>query len=103
MVSVSSIVHLRREADIVTVSHEHADHNNVGDVKGNPQVVRGAGIHQVKGIEIKGVSTSHDEMSGSQRGANTVFCFTLDGVRVCHLGDLGHDLTVGSTGGNRRS
>jgi L-ascorbate metabolism protein UlaG (beta-lactamase superfamily) len=84
------------EADIVTVSHEHADHNNVGDVKGAPQIVRDAGVHQVKGIEIKGVSTSHDEMSGSQRGSNTVFCFTLDGVRVCHLGDLGHDLTVGS-------
>jgi len=84
------------EADIVTVSHEHADHNNVGDVKGNPQIVRDAGVHQVKGIEIKGVGTSHDEMSGSQRGSNTVFCFTLDGVRVCHLGDLGHDLTAGS-------
>ena len=84
------------KADIVTVSHEHADHNNVGDVKGNPQIVRGAGVHQVKGIEIKGVSTSHDEMSGSQRGSNTVFCFALDGVRVCHLGDLGHDLTAGS-------
>ena len=84
------------KADIVTVSHEHADHNNVGDVKGTPQIVRDAGVHQVKGIEIKGVSTSHDEMSGSQRGSNTVFCFALDGVRVCHLGDLGHDLTVGS-------
>jgi L-ascorbate metabolism protein UlaG (beta-lactamase superfamily) len=82
-------------ADIVTVSHEHADHNNVGAVNGSPQVVRGAGVHQVKGIEIKGVSTSHDEASGSQRGPNTVFCLNIDGVRVCHLGDLGHDLTAG--------
>ncbi len=83
-------------ADIVTVSHEHPDHNNTAAVKGKPEVVRGAGVHKVKGVEIKGVSTSHDEASGSQRGPNTVFCFTLDGVRVCHLGDLGHDLAAGS-------
>jgi L-ascorbate metabolism protein UlaG (beta-lactamase superfamily) len=83
-------------ADIVTVSHDHADHNNTAAVKGKPEVVRGAGVHKVKGVEIKGISTSHDEASGSQRGPNTVFCFTLDGVRVCHLGDLGHDLAAGS-------
>jgi L-ascorbate metabolism protein UlaG (beta-lactamase superfamily) len=82
-------------ADIVTVSHEHPDHNNTAAVKGKPEVVRGAGVHKVKGVEIKGISTSHDEASGSQRGPNTVFCFTLDGVRVCHLGDLGHDLAAG--------
>jgi len=82
-------------ADIVTVSHDHADHNNTAAVKGKPEVVRGAGVHQAKGVEIKGVSTSHDETSGSQRGPNVVFCFTLDGVRVCHLGDLGHDLAAG--------
>ena len=83
-------------ADIVTVSHDHADHNNTAAVKGKPEVVRDAGVHKVKGVEIKGISTSHDETSGSQRGPNTVFCFTLDGVRVCHLGDLGHDLAAGS-------
>jgi L-ascorbate metabolism protein UlaG (beta-lactamase superfamily) len=88
-------------ADIVTVSHEHDDHNNVADVKGDPEVVRGAGVHNVKGVEFKGVATSHDQASGAQRGSNVVFCFTLDGVRVCHLGDLGHELsdkTVGEIG-----
>jgi len=89
------------KADIVTVSHEHDDHNNVADVKGDPQVVRGTGVHKVKGVEFKGVATSHDQASGAQRGSNVVFCFTLDGVRVCHLGDLGHELsdkTVGEIG-----
>jgi len=81
------------EADIVTVSHEHPDHNNVAAVKGSPEIVRGPGVHKVKGIEIKGVPTSHDQSSGAERGSNTVFCFTLDGVRVCHLGDLGHELS----------
>jgi L-ascorbate metabolism protein UlaG (beta-lactamase superfamily) len=80
-------------ADIVTVSHDHADHNNVAAVKGNPQVVQGVGSHEVKGIRFKGIATAHDETSGKERGANTIYCFTLDGINVCHLGDLGHDLS----------
>jgi len=80
-------------ADIVTVSHDHADHNNVAAVKGNPQVVQGIGSHEAKGIQFKGIATAHDESSGKERGANTIFCFALDGINVCHLGDLGHDLS----------
>jgi L-ascorbate metabolism protein UlaG (beta-lactamase superfamily) len=80
-------------ADIVTVSHDHADHNNVAAVKGNPQVVQGGGSHEAKGVRFKGVATAHDQSSGKERGANTVFCFALDGINVCHLGDLGHDLS----------
>lgn len=80
-------------AEVVTVSHEHGDHNNSGAVKGNPTVIKGAGSHQAKGIAIQGVATNHDEAEGSQRGKNTVFCFAVDGVRVCHLGDLGHALS----------
>jgi L-ascorbate metabolism protein UlaG (beta-lactamase superfamily) len=80
-------------ADIVTVSHDHADHNNVADVKGNPQVVQGVGSKEAKGVQFKGVASAHDESSGKERGSNTIFCFALDGVSVCHLGDLGHDLT----------
>ncbi len=80
-------------ADIITVSHDHADHNNVAAVKGNPQVVQGIGSHEAKGIQFKGIATAHDESSGKERGANTIFCFALDGINVCHLGDLGHDLS----------
>jgi len=89
-------------ADIVTVSHDHADHNNVADVKGNPQVVQGAGSQEAKGIQFKGVASAHDQASGKERGPNTIFCFSLDGINVCHLGDLGHDLaeqTVADIGG----
>jgi L-ascorbate metabolism protein UlaG (beta-lactamase superfamily) len=80
-------------ADIVTVSHDHADHNNVAAVKGNPQVVQGVGSQEAKGIRFKGIATAHDESSGKERGTNTIFCFALDGINVCHLGDLGHDLS----------
>jgi L-ascorbate metabolism protein UlaG (beta-lactamase superfamily) len=80
-------------ADLVTVSHDHADHNNVAAVRGNPQVVRGVGSQEVKGIQFKGIDSAHDRSSGSERGSNTIFCFALDGINVCHLGDLGHDLS----------
>lgn len=80
-------------ADVVTVSHEHFDHNYVQAVQGQPQVVRGAGEHTVAGTRIIGCSAFHDAAGGKQRGANTIFVIEMDGVRVCHLGDLGHPLT----------
>lgn len=81
-------------ADIVTVSHEHQDHNNVAFIKGQPEVVKGVGIKNViKGVQVKGIASYHDESSGKQRGANTIFCFSVDGVKFCHLGDLGHRLS----------
>lgn len=82
----------RVRADIVTVSHDHHDHNNVGIIKGNPEVVRGPGRHYVMGIEFGGFNTYHDREKGRLRGSNTVFRFELDGVVICHLGDLGHIL-----------
>jgi len=84
---------INEKADIVTVSHEHADHNNIAAVSGNPQVVKTVGVKEVKGIKFKGVATYHDESRGKQRGTNIIFCFTLDGINVCHLGDLGHPLS----------
>lgn len=80
-------------ADVVTVSHDHADHGHVAGVPGKPEVVRGTGTKKVKGIEFKGIPTAHDLSGGKERGLNTVFCMTVDGVRVCHLGDLGHPLS----------
>ncbi len=83
---------IKESADIVTVSHEHGDHNNVAAVKGNPKTVRGAGTTEVKSIQFKGIPTYHDNAGGKERGNNTIFCFEVDGMRVCHLGDLGHPL-----------
>jgi L-ascorbate metabolism protein UlaG (beta-lactamase superfamily) len=84
---------INESADVVTISHDHGDHNNERAIKGNPQVIRGEGIKKVKGIEFKGISSHHDAARGSQRGNNTIFCFTIDGINVCHLGDLGHLLS----------
>ena len=79
-------------ADVVTVSHEHFDHNDAASVPGKPEVVNASGIKQVKGLQFKGVATYHDESRGKERGANIVFCFVVDGFKLCHLGDLGHRL-----------
>jgi len=78
-------------ADIVTISHDHFDHNNVAAVRGNPQAVRGTA--KAKGIYFRGILTHHDNSGGQQRGNNIIMCFEVDGVKVCHLGDLGHKLT----------
>jgi L-ascorbate metabolism protein UlaG (beta-lactamase superfamily) len=83
---------INETADIVTVSHEHGDHNNVAGVKGNPKAVKSC--VEVKGIIFKAIPTAHDNIGGSQRGKNTVFCFKVDGVNICHAGDLGHELTA---------
>jgi len=81
---------IEETADIVTISHEHGDHNNAAAVRGNPKVVRQTTT--ANSIEIKAIPTSHDEADGSKRGKNTVFCMDIDGIRVCHAGDLGHGL-----------
>ena len=83
---------ITESADIVTVSHKHFDHGNVAAVRGNPVVINRAGRSEAKGIEFNGIASYHDEAGGSLRGDNIIFCFEMDGVRVCHLGDLGHRL-----------
>ena len=84
---------INESADIVTVSHGHSDHNNVAAVRGNPKIVKGAVTEEIKGIAIKGIPSYHDDAGGRKRGQNTIFCFEVDGIRVCHLGDLGHLLS----------
>ena len=83
---------IEESADIVTVSHDHGDHNNVSAVQGNPRLVRGTA--ELKGIKFKGIATYHDDVGGKSRGENTIICFEVDGIRVCHLGDLGHQLSA---------
>jgi len=79
-------------ADIVVVSHKHGDHFGA-KVKGNPKVVSGEGKKNERGIEFNGIEVYHDSSKGRQRGPSTIFCFTVNGVRLCHLGDLGHPLS----------
>lgn len=83
------------EADIVTISHDHADHNQAGLVKNVKKVVDGPGEYEILGISIIGFSSFHDDKNGSLRGKNTIYVFEMDGLRLVHLGDLGHELSEG--------
>jgi L-ascorbate metabolism protein UlaG (beta-lactamase superfamily) len=79
--------------DIVTISHDHDDHNET-KINGDPAFVRKSGINEIKGIMIKGIESYHDANQGKDRGKNIIFNMTIDGINVVHLGDLGHELTT---------
>ena len=81
------------EADIVTVSHQHQDHNQASGVLGNPRIFDSPGEYEVGGVKILGFLTFHDSQKGTERGKNTVFQIKMDGVVLVHLGDLGERLS----------
>jgi len=85
-------------ADIVTSSHDHPDHNEVTGVKGTarrekPFVITQPGEYEIGGISVFGIESYHDAVQGAERGSNTIFTVFIDDVLVCHLGDLGQELT----------
>lgn len=82
------------EADLVTVSHEHWDHNATETIGGNPQIIRGTGSVQVGGIEFQGVAAYHDHSRGRERGPVTIFRISAESLNLVHLGDLGHILSA---------
>ena len=81
------------KADVVLVTHDHAGHNNVTAVSEFRKVVSGPGEYEVRDIMIHGIRTYHDDQDGALRGKNTAYLIRMDGVVVCHLGDLGHLLS----------
>ncbi|HUT75567.1 MAG TPA: MBL fold metallo-hydrolase [Armatimonadota bacterium] len=80
-------------AAVVAISHDHADHNFAAGVPGSPQVIRTPGAHWAGSVRLRGIAAKHDASNGEARGDNVVFCAEIDGVRLCHLGDLGHELS----------
>ena len=86
---------IKETADVVVVTHDHDDHNNISTIQGQPEVVDASGTKTVKSIQFRGIATYHDTSHGIQRGPNIIFCFTIDDVKLCHLGDLGHVLSPG--------
>jgi L-ascorbate metabolism protein UlaG (beta-lactamase superfamily) len=80
------------EADAVLKTHDHKDHSNLGAVSGGAVRIEGPGEYEVKGTSIVGVSVFHDNEKGAQRGKNTAYNLSIDGLNIVHLGDLGHTL-----------
>lgn len=79
----------RGGADIVLITHDHHDHNNLKTVSGNPFVINGPGEYDIKGIYIKGIYSYHDNNKGLDRGINTIYVIESEEMEICHLGDLG--------------
>lgn len=78
------------QADAVLSSHDHFDHNHIQSIAGNPRMINTPGIHEVNGIRITGTPSFHDPEQGKLRGKNVIFAVEGDGLRIVHLGDLGH-------------
>jgi L-ascorbate metabolism protein UlaG (beta-lactamase superfamily) len=77
-------------ADLVLITHEHADHNGVETIGGDPAVLRStAGRLESPVGEVVAIASEHDEAAGTKRGPNTIFVFALDGIRIAHFGDFG--------------
>jgi L-ascorbate metabolism protein UlaG (beta-lactamase superfamily) len=80
------------EADLLLVTHEHIDHNGVESIGGDPEILRStAGKLESPLGEVMAIASEHDAAAGTERGANVIFAFDFDGVRVCHLGDFGQN------------
>lgn len=78
------------QPQVVLITHEHRDHNAVGNVLGTPTVVRGPGEHEKAGVRFRGLAAKHDDQGGGQRGDDTIFVWEMAGIKVAHVGDLGH-------------
>jgi len=80
------------EADIATLSHFHPGHNYIEGVADDPKQIRSPGEYEIGGTFVTGVASFHDDKKGELKGKNTIYVIEMDGITLCHLGDLGHPL-----------
>ena len=83
------------EADILLISHRHRDHDNAKGVGGNYFLIDGPGEYEVKKVFIQGIPAFHDANLGQEHGPNTIYTLNTEGLRLCHLGDLGQKELTG--------
>jgi len=88
-------------ADIVAFSHAHDDHTYLKAVAGKPTVLDGPGEYEISGAFLTAIPTYHDGEKGAERGNNLVFVIEMEGIKICHLGDLGHVPTADQAEGIR--
>lgn len=83
---------ITEEADVVLTSHDHDDHNYTRDIQGRFRRLKEEGVYEEKGVRVEGIGCYHDAAEGKERGKNLVFVIEADGLKLVHLGDLGHML-----------
>lgn len=82
----------KTEADIISISHHHKDHDYISGVSSANIVIDGPGEYEIKGVKITGIQTFHDQNDGADRGKNVIYKIEMDNITIAHLGDLGHKL-----------
>jgi L-ascorbate metabolism protein UlaG (beta-lactamase superfamily) len=86
------------QADMVTVSNSHPGHSYIETLQEGYRLIKGPGEYEMKDIYITGIPAFHDDEKGKKLGKNTVYVIEMEGITLCHLGDLGHSLTPEVTG-----
>ncbi|MGD9107816.1 MAG: MBL fold metallo-hydrolase [Gammaproteobacteria bacterium] len=85
---------INESVDAIVISHQHADHNYIAPHHQNATVFDQVGEFEFNDIKILGFHSYHDDEKGKKRGENIIFVIKIDDVTICHLGDLGHKLSV---------
>jgi L-ascorbate metabolism protein UlaG (beta-lactamase superfamily) len=93
-------------ADLVLISHLHSDHTQVDVLRNAAKAKILTGLkangkktdwnpidETFRDVHIRSVGVYHDNAEGMERGKNAIFIIEVDGIRIVHLGDLGHLLT----------
>lgn len=81
----------RIKDDLVLVTHQHYDHNNIENINPEAMVIDGPGEYEKRGIYVRGIPSYHDKQQGKERGLNTMYIIKAEDIRVCHMGDFGQD------------
>lgn len=85
----------RGKADVVFVTHQHYDHNYLEGINDDAFIIEGPGEYEIKGVTCRGIASYHDAKDGKDRGLNTIYMIEVEGIILCHLGDLGQKLSNG--------
>lgn len=90
------------KCDLITISHNHFDHNYLNDINSNTKIIKESGLFHMDFVLIDGIKTFHDKCNGIKRGPNIIYIYKFNECTICHLGDLGHipsDLIIDKLGG----
>ena len=77
------------QPDILLVTHQHSDHNNIKSISGDPFLIDSPGEYEIKEVFVQGIPSYHDPLFGEERGINTIYTIETEELKICHLGDFG--------------